>query len=81
MSRDFPLGDLRLNLESPISGEKDAIAKQSSELEQRLKDLERQLVDQQSRAKEDLDDARSSAASREQEYAAQVSELARMMEG
>ena len=55
--------------------------KQSSELEQRLKDLERQLVDQQSRAKEDLDDARNSAASREQEYAAQVSELARMMEG
>ena len=81
MSRDFPLGDMRLNLESTISGEKDAIAKQSSELEQRLKDLERQLVDQQSRAKEDLNDARNSAALREQEYAAQVSELVRMMEG
>ena len=72
---------MRLNLETTISGEKDAIAKQSSELEQRLKDLERQLVDQQSRAKEDLNDARNSAALREQEYAAQVSELARMMEG
>ena len=72
---------MRLSLELTVSGEKDTIAKRSSELEQRLNDLERQLVDQQSRAKKDLDDALSSAASREQEYAAQVSELARMMEG
>ena len=64
-----------------VSGERDAIVKRSSELAQRLNDLERQLVDQQLRAKKDLDDALGSAASREQEYAAQVSELARMMEG
>ena len=81
MLRFFAFDVLQLSWELTVPGDKGIVEKRATELEQRLRDLERQFVDQQSRAKEDLNDARNSAALREQEYAAQVSELARMMEG
>ena len=81
MLRFFAFDVLQLSWELTVPGEKGIVEKRATELEQRLKDLERQFVDQQSRTKKDLDDALSSAASREQEYATQVSDLARVIEG
>ena len=64
-----------------VSGDKGIVEKRAIELEQRLKDLERQLSDQQSQAKKDLDIALRSAATHELEYAKQLSSFAHVLEG
>ena len=65
----------------PIPGDKKLAEKRAADLEKQLKKLEKQLADQQTGSKKELDEVRTAANLREKEYALRLSGLTRAAEG